>query len=294
MYFFPLFLFPSQITNVNSTPALIPLFVLVCRPRIAIALPTYTVGRQDPDETNGVLPSDKYKNAKIIRLGNIGQVDSYSVDIPDERDDVVYIPIGRYAQQDAFAFNAKFGGRGLAHVMHVTIVSDYMQVRTSTPLTTHKGKLTAIIMDTSDGTDKNKYIDVIFRQDPTTSYIFLYLKLQPEFIKSQPDAQRSVVIQPNQPPFSLTVATEEGGVDPDFDAALYLPAVKVELAKPAGGDSKYSVDLTTTKRDTDYVPLGAFKTAEATSFKLGINGWGMLCPTISMTHPLRFWFTRGH
>jgi len=229
---------------------------------------------QDPDETNGVLPSDKYKNAKIIRLGNIGQVDSYSVDIPDERDDVVYIPIGRYAQQDAFAFNAKFSGRGLAHVMHVTIVSDYMQVRTSTPLTTHKGKVTAIIMDTSDGTDKNKYIDVIFRQDPTTSYIFLYLKLQPEFIKSQPDAQRSVVIQPNQPPFSLTVATEEGGVDPDFDAALYLPAVKVELAKPAGGDSKYSVDLTTTKRDTDYVPLGAFKTAEATSFKLGINGWG--------------------
>lgn len=294
MYFFPLFLFPSQITNVNSTAALILLFVLVCRPRIAIALPTYTVGRQDPDETNGVLPSDKYKNAKIIRLGNIGQVDPYSVDIPDERDDVVYIPIGRYAQQDAFAFNAKFSGRGLAHVMHVTIVSDYMQVRTSTPLTTHKGKLTAIIMDTSDGTDKNKYIDVIFRQDPTTSYIFLYLKLQPEFIKSQPDAQRSVVIQPNQPPFSLTVATEEGGVDPDFDAALYLPAVKVELAKPAGGDSKYSVDLTTTKRDTDYVPLGAFKTAEATSFKLGINGWGMSCPTISMTHPLRFWLTRGH
>jgi hypothetical protein len=53
-----------------------------------------------------------------------------------------------------------------------------------------------------------------------------------------------------------------------------LPATKVELAKEVAGDSKWTVDLTDTKTDTDYVALGAVRLTEATSFKIGVVGWG--------------------
>lgn len=238
-----------------------------------------TADGQDADEKDGVLPRG-YQSAQIVRLGNLANGDTFTVNF--EEDDWKqdnYIPVGRFSMLDVVGFNVQFNGQGSSHNMNVEIFTDYMPVRTNTPLITHKGKMTAIISDSKTAVNQNKYLNIIYRQVPDTANIWVYLALDQNFItcgtsENCKNGQRSARIQPTNAPFSFVSAKNDNGVDADFDKDLYLPATKVELAKVSAGDSKWTVDLTTSKQDTDYVALGAVRLTEATSFKIGVVGWG--------------------
>ena len=118
---------------------------------------------QDADEKLGVLPRG-YQSAQIVRLGNLANGDTFTVNF--EEDDWKqdnYIPVGRFSMLDVVGFNVQFNGQGSSHNMNVEIFTDYMPVRTNTPLITHKGKMTAIISDSKTAVNQNKYLNIIYR-----------------------------------------------------------------------------------------------------------------------------------
>jgi hypothetical protein len=159
--------------------------------------------------------------------------------------------------------------------MRVDIATDYMPVRISDPLRSHKDKMTAFFMDNIRDSNKMEGVELVYRQQPQTSNVWIYLKLPPPFITCGTnqkciDSNRNLIISPNNPPHSF----KAGLADPDFDERNYLTADKVQFAKEVASDAKYNVPLTTEKTDVDMVPLGSVNLMESTSFKIGVTGWG--------------------
>ena len=139
--------------------------------------------------------------------------------------------------------------------MHLRLNSDW--IPRNGDLT---GKVTAFIFDSkTSGRDQMEGLEVIFKQKSGSSTLFVYLKLATSFIGCRPNDDkcwsipRYAYISPLNPDSSYIPSNRDGGVDVDFDVADYSVATKIEVANSLAGDAKYTVALTDSKADVDYV-----------------------------------------